>query len=208
MEEVSQKYILLQDRVGYTVERNIVSLVLPTKQSPTQVLRGELLEALPEAEQPTDASKIALVGIDRKSLRLECGMECITRLTEEDANLLLAISSLRERCETYMDKALLDFGRNIGTESKVFVTVKGVSRKLPGIVWYKGELLSCSGTRFGVELIVSIRFYMLKRLICEFDVPPIMMLTKVLTCVTASFCLWTNPSFPLLPVCREWHVHV
>ena len=101
-----------------------------------------------------------------------------------------------------MDRALIDFGRKIGIGSKVFVTVKDDSRKLPGVVWYKGELPSCNGTMFGVELIVSIRFYMLKRLICEFDVPPNMMLSKMLTCLTLSFCLWTNPSFLLLPVCR------
>ena len=52
MAELSHKYILLQDRVGHIVERNIPPLGLTTKQSPTQVLRGELLEALPEAEQP------------------------------------------------------------------------------------------------------------------------------------------------------------
>ena len=167
MEKLSQKYILVQDRVGYTVERNILSLGLSTKQTPTQVLRGELLEALPEAEQPKDSSKLALVGIDRKSLRLECGMECIIRLREEDAKLLLAISSLGGRYQTYIDRIRLDFGRKIGADSKVFVTVKGDSRKLPGIVWYKGELPSCNGTMFGVELTVSMRFYMLKSLICE-----------------------------------------
>ena len=139
MEEFSQKYILVQDHMGYTVEKNVSLLSLlsfgpPTKQTPTQVLRGELLEALPETKQPKDSSKIALVGIDRKSLRLECGMAWITRLTEEDANLLLGIPSLGERYQTYMDKALLDFGRNIGPNSKVFVTVKEDSRKLPGIV--------------------------------------------------------------------------
>ena len=157
MEEVSQKYILFQDRVGYTVERNILSLGLSTKQTPTQVLRGELLEALPEAEQPKDSSKVALVGTDRKSLRLECGMECIIRLAEEDANLLLAISSLEERYQTYKDRIRLEFGRKIGPESKVYVIVKGVSKKLPGVVWYKGELPSSNGTMFGVELIVSMR---------------------------------------------------
>ena len=158
MEERSHKYILLQDRVGHIVERNLLALGLSTKQSPIQVSQGEMLDALPEAEQPIDASKIALVGIDRKSLRLKCGIECIIRLTEEDANLLLAISSHGGRSQTFMDKALLDFGRNIRPESEVLVTVKDDSRKLPGIVWYKGELPLCSGTMFGVELIVSIRF--------------------------------------------------
>ena len=207
MEKFSQKYILVQDRVGIT-ERRQRNLLSPGLSVIDLILRGELLEALPEDEQPNDSSKIALVGIVCKSLRLECGKECIIRLTEEDVNLLLAISSVEERYQTYMDKPLLFLGRNIGPGSEVFVTVKDDSRKLPGIVWYKGELPSCSGTMFGVELTVSIRFYMLKSLICGFDVPPNMMLTKMLTCLTASFCLWINPSFLLLPVCRVWHVHV
>ena len=194
--------------MGYTVEENILSLGPSTKLTPTQALRGELFEADPRSQQLTfDPSRVALVGIDRKFLRLECGMKYITRLTEKDVNFLLAISSREGRYQTYMDKAPLDFGRNIGPESEVFVTVKNHSRKLPGIVWYKGELPLCNGTMFGVELIVSIRFYMLKRLICEFDVPPNMMLTKMSTCLTVSFCLWINPSFLLLPLCRVWHVH-
>ena len=152
------KYILLQNRVGLTVQRNILSLDSSTRQSPTQVLRGELLEALPESEQPQDPTKIALVGIDRKSLRLECGMEFVYRLSEKDTSLLLAISSVEERYQTNMDRIRLDFGRKILPGSQVYVAVKGISKKLPGIVRYKGELPSIKGTMFGVELIVSIKY--------------------------------------------------
>jgi len=148
------KYILLQDRVGQTVERNVFSVGLSTNSTPTQVLRGALLEALPKAEQPYNLTSIALVGIDRKSLRLDCTLECLTRLSDEDANLLLAISSLEERYQTFMDRIRLDFGRKILPGGKV--SVKGFSKKLPGVVWYKGDLPSNSGTMFGVELIVSI----------------------------------------------------
>ena len=151
------KYILLQDRVGRTVERNVFTRYgLSTKSTPAQVLRGNLLEALPETEQPEDSTTIALVVIDRWSLRLECTSEYLTRLSDQDTNLLLAISSLEERYQTFMDRVLLDFGRKILPECKVYVSVKGVPRKLPGIVWYKGELPSANGTMFGVELIVSI----------------------------------------------------
>ena len=148
------KFILLHDRVGYTVKRTVLSFW------PTPVLRGDLLEALPEADQPQDSTKIALVRIDRKSLRLECTLDCLTRLSDEDANLLLAISSLEERYLTFMDSFRLDFGRKILPGClpgcRVFVSVEGISRKLPGVVWYKGELPSNNGTMFGVELIVSI----------------------------------------------------
>ena len=156
MEKPKDKYILLVDRVGNTLERNLLALGLPTKATPTQVLRGELLEALPEVEQPSDFQRVALVGIERKLLRLECPTADLTRLSDEEANLLLAISSLGERYKTFIDKKRLDFGRRLSPESQVFVSVKGFTKDLPGVVWYKGELLSLPGTMFGVELIVCI----------------------------------------------------
>ena len=156
MEEPKNKYILLHDRVGSTVERNILSLGLSTKSTPTQVLRGELLEALPEAEQPLNSTRIALAGIERKSLRLDCRTEDLTRLSDEDANLLLAISSSESRYQTFIDRKRLDFGRRLSPENQVFVSLKGITKELPGVVWFKGELPPNLGTLFGVELIVSI----------------------------------------------------
>ena len=57
MEDPSTKYILLRDRVGYTLERNMLSLGLTTKSTPTD----ELLEAVREVEQLRDLNRIALV---------------------------------------------------------------------------------------------------------------------------------------------------
>ena len=157
MEEPSIKYILLRDRVGHLVEKNMLSLGLTTKSTPMQVLQGELLEGVPEAEQPTDSTKVAVVGIERKSLRLECPTEDMARLSEEDTNLLLAITSAERRYLTYLDRKRLTFGRQLLPGSAVFVEVKGVSKVLPGVVWYKGVLPPSLGTWFGVELIVSTR---------------------------------------------------
>ena len=158
MEEAKNKYILLQDRVGYTRERNMLALGPSVKCTPTHVLRGELLEALPEAEQPLDSTRIALVGILRKSLRLECHTDYLTRLSDEDANLLLAISSTESRCQTFIDEKRLDFGRRVLLGDFVFVSVNAFSKDVPGVVWYKGELPSNPGTMFGVELVVSSLF--------------------------------------------------
>ena len=157
MEEPSIKYILLRDRVGHLVEKNMLSLGLTTKSTPMQVLQGELLEGVPEAEQPTDSTKVAVVGIERKSLRLECPTEDMARLSEEDTNLLLAITSAERRYLTYLDRKRLTFGRQLLPGSAVFVEVKGVSKVLPGVVWYRGVLPPSLGTWFGVELIVSTR---------------------------------------------------
>ena len=154
MEEPKNKYMLLYDGVGS--KRNILWVGV-TKSTPTpiQLLRGDLLEALPEAEQPSDSTRVALVGIKRKSLRHECGVKDLTRLSDEEANLLLAISSPELRYQTFVDRKRLDFGRRLSPPSNVFVSVKGISKDLHGVVWYKGELPSNLGTMFGVELIVS-----------------------------------------------------
>ena len=173
MEKPKNKYILHVDRVGKTVKRNILPIGPPTPMfspesffvlkiaeyvrawvTPTPVLRqGELLEALPEAEQPSGFQRIALVGIERESLGLECPTADVTPLSDEEANLLLAISSLGERYKTFIDRERVDFGRRLSPESQVFVSV---TKHLPGVVWYKSELPFCPGTMFGVELIVCI----------------------------------------------------
>ena len=157
MEELSIKYILLRDRVGHTTEKNFLSLGLTTKSTPVLVLRGDILEGVPEAEQPTDLTKVAFVGIERKSLRLECPMKDMAKLSEEESSLLLAITSSEKRYETYTDRKRLAFGRQLSHGSAVFVEVKGFSKFLPGVVWYKGVLSHNLGTWFGVELIVSTR---------------------------------------------------
>ena len=157
MEELSIKYILLRDRVRHSVEENMLSHGLPMKSTPMQVLRGEILEGVPEAEQPTDSTRVAVVGIERKSLRLECPTEDIARLSEEESNLLLAITSAERRYRTYLDRKRLTFGRQLLPGSAVFVEVEGFSKVLPGVVWYNGVLPPSLGTWFGVELIVSTR---------------------------------------------------
>lgn len=161
MEEPKNKYILVVDRVGYTLERNDRNLLapfFPKKTTLTEILRGELLEALPEAEQPSNFHRIALVGIERESLRLHCPKADLIRLTYEEANLLLAISSTESRYKTFIDSERLDLGRRLSPEmhNQVFVSVKGFTKDLPGVVWYKGEISSCPGTMFGVKLTVAI----------------------------------------------------
>ena len=156
MEEPIIKYILLRDGVGNFAEKNM-ALGLTLKPTPIQFLRGELFQGVPEAEQPTDSTQVAVVGIERKSFYLECRKEFLARLSEEDTNLLLAITSSEGRYVTYVDRKRLTFGRQLLPGSAVFVEVKGVSNVMPGVVWYKGVLPPSLGTWFGVELIVSIR---------------------------------------------------
>ena len=152
MEEPRNRYILLQDRVGEILERSMLTLGFFTKSTPIQLLQGGLLEALPANEQPGDSTKIALGGIDRK-IRVECRMEDVMKLTVQEADLLLAISSDTLRYQICFDGKRLDFGKRLGQGSKVLVSIHG--KKLPGMIWFKGELPSICGTMFGIELYVS-----------------------------------------------------
>lgn len=151
MEENRNKYILLTDRVGDKMEKGLFK----TTTTPIQVLRGELLEALTEAEQPRNPHEIALAGIERKSLRLECHTSDLARLTDEEADLLLAVTTAGERHQIFHERNRLDAGRRITEGSQVLVKVKGFSKDIPGVVWYKGPTEANSGTMFGVELKVS-----------------------------------------------------
>ena len=155
MEVPSMKFILLMECLGHVVEKNMWTLGLTTKSKQIRVLRGELSEALPEAEQPADLTKAALVGIECKSLRLECPMKDMARLSVEETNLLLAITSPEGRYKAYIDRKHMAFGQQLSIGSAVWVEVKGITQILPGTVWYKGVLPPNLGTWFGVELIVS-----------------------------------------------------
>ena len=154
MEEPRKRYTLLHDRVGEILGTFLVNRFV-TKPTPTQLLKGELLEALPENKQPSDPTKIALCGINRK-VRVECGMEDVMKLTVQEADLLLAISSLTLRYQICFDRKQLDFGKRLEDGSQVLVSINGVSKKLPGVVWFKGELPSSPGTLFGIELNVRV----------------------------------------------------
>ena len=76
MERPSKSYILLHDCLGL-LEINSLAVGLPPKTIPTQAFKGELFEVLPKAKQPRDSTRVALTGIDRKSLRLECSKKDI-----------------------------------------------------------------------------------------------------------------------------------
>ena len=140
---------------GWVLNLNAQLLSLATKLTPTQLLKGDLLEALPKNEQPDDPKRVVLGGIDRK-LRVECHMDDVMKLTVQEADLLLPILSTTLRYQICLNRKLLDFGKRLAHGSLVLVSIKGYSKKLPGVVWFKGELLNSPGTMFGIELHVSL----------------------------------------------------
>jgi len=149
------KYILLVDRITSTWFRKW-SIMMMESHRKRQPLRGDIFEALPEAEQPSDGDSIVLQHVKFAPCRLRCSKKDVTRLSDEEANLLLSISCLEERYATFIDTKRLDFGRRLSPGKAVFVSEKGHTKDLPGVVRYRGELPTCPGTMFGVELTVGI----------------------------------------------------
>ena len=101
MGERRKIYILLQDCEGYVfVDKS--ALGLPSRSTPTSVSKGEVLEALPQADQPKEKNRISLAGVERKDLRLQCEDKDIKKLTVTEAESLLALPSAALRYEKFL----------------------------------------------------------------------------------------------------------
>ena len=110
MEKRRSMYILLRDCKGYVfVDRS--ALGLQPKAAPAPVLKGDLLEALPQAEQPKETNRIALAGVKRKDLRLECEKSHVKELTVTKTESLLALSSAAFRYEKFLN--IQDVGQQV-----------------------------------------------------------------------------------------------
>ena len=151
MDRKPHKYILIHDRVGELIEKGLLSF--STKNVPTQFLRGELLEALLEAEQPKDPEKIALTALSNKHQRVECPTSEVAKLTDSEADLLMAVTSAEERLRIYRERNRLEAAKSLTVGSKVLVKLKNFQRDFRGVIWYMGSLPTYTGTMFGVELL-------------------------------------------------------
>lgn len=91
MEERGKGYILLQDHEG-CVKVDRTALGLPPKSAPALILKGELLQAIPQPKPPKHPTRLALSGIERKELYLECEKKDVI---EVDTLLALYPSAVR-----------------------------------------------------------------------------------------------------------------
>ncbi|KAM7433100.1 hypothetical protein ABFA07_016615 [Porites harrisoni] len=84
----------LDDDVERTTPYAVRSVLsLQPKSTPALVLEGDLFEALPQAEQPKEENRIALAGVERKDLSLQCEDKEVKKLTVTEAESVLALSS-------------------------------------------------------------------------------------------------------------------
>lgn len=92
MEKRRKIYIFLQDCESHVFFHRS-ALGLQPKSAPAPVLEGDLFDALPQAEQPKGEDRIALAGVKRKDLYLQCEDKEVKKLTVMEAESLLALSS-------------------------------------------------------------------------------------------------------------------
>ena len=150
MERPSKSYILLHDCLGL-LEINRLAVGLPPKTIPTQAFRGELFEVLPKAKQPRDSTRVALTGIDRKSLRLECSKKDIISFSRR-VDIPLRFPRLQNETS---GKNRQDFERRVSSGIQVCDAMESDSKSLPGVLSYSGDQPPTSGAMFGAELMVS-----------------------------------------------------
>ena len=68
------------------------------------------------------------------------GIWDVVELSDENANLLLAISSYESNHQTFVERKHFIITPNIFSRGEVLVYVNGLPNEQPGIVLYKGEL--------------------------------------------------------------------
>jgi hypothetical protein len=82
---------------------------------------------------------------------LECDISDVAKLTDSEADLLMAVTSTVDRLHIFRERSRLEDGKSMTNGRKVFVTWEG--REVPGVVRNKGHLTSANRTMFQVELL-------------------------------------------------------
>ncbi|XP_070536121.1 ubiquitin carboxyl-terminal hydrolase CYLD-like isoform X2 [Ptychodera flava] len=159
---LSPYFILLKDQI--VPRQGKTALVNRPEAKDRQVLGGTLLELVEvrarDAGRPHTSvitgpggEKLKFRSLDHDNIRLECSHNEVARISTEEKDLLLALVTLRERYDLYVDRKKLDWGLSIKIDSRVLVEIPTLVHKAPGKVRYKGPLPGASGTHFGVELL-------------------------------------------------------
>ena len=165
MEHSKDKCILLRDLEEATSPETsslwgvFASYVYSAPQSEPLALKGELLEivaalASDSEETPSNNNKLVLRGIKQKELRVECLAEDLRAISTEEAQVLLGVQSLAERCRI-VDEKILQVQQSWTAGTEVCVKLKDIGKEVDAVVHYRGPLLPYDGTMFGVEIQVS-----------------------------------------------------
>ena len=154
-----EKCVLLKDTIAYKqISRwNILTTKSFYEES---ILSGSLLVELTDAEARETYQHFAFPLNYKKysddSIKLYCKPEQVLQLNDQQFDLLLGVKLLSDRLKAlnilnWAEKLRIGFGINL--------SIPTVSNPVRGIVRYIGPLPDEEGTKFGIELLVSIWHY-------------------------------------------------
>ena len=150
-----EKYILLEDTNAHKLlnkqNRGILSV------AHEHILKGSLLVELAEAEIRESyqhfTSPVNYKKYSDDSVKLYCKPEQVLQLNYQQFSLLLGVKSAFDRFKalsnlSWVEKLAVGFG--------VKVSIATIPIPVKGIIRYVGALPGEDGTKFGIELLVSI----------------------------------------------------
>ncbi len=147
-------YILLSDQIATRREKGVLNRQRG-EDSKIQVIQGSLWR-LDDSEDPLHARSkpvITLTSLEFDGVVLQCPPSEVERLSEQEYELLVSLSSCVDRLNIFRDKEWLDEGTKVDIDSIVFILKFGENQeKIVARVRYKGPLPGLNGTWFGVEL--------------------------------------------------------
>ena len=157
-----EKCILLEDTTAYKQSRRW-SMLTAKSYTKQDILKGSLLIELTEAES-TERSKDFAPPLNYKKypgssydlVILYCKPEHVLQLNDQQFELLLGV---RLPFDRFNALNILNWVENLKGGFAVNVAIPTISYPVRGIVRYIGLLPDEEGTKFGIELLVSDRYY-------------------------------------------------
>jgi hypothetical protein len=152
-----KKFCVLQrDKTGRKIDKVYSSVDL---QKFVSLGKGEILERRPHEKPPDPMGIQRFTVVDRPSVYVDCCRNEAKKIDEDEALLLLPVSSLNERLRLLEDRKVLEFGKKLKEEDYVYVSLKlsksqNARQDVEGIIRYKGPLEGSFGIQFGVEIVV------------------------------------------------------
>ena len=144
-------FILLREQLAEKRDRSLLSR---GKSDQTQVLEGSLWYlSKSDSLEKLKGKTFTLHSYDYEGVVLECEPSNVEKLDDRDFHLLHALTNCKDRCRLFHDAQWMSEAAQFRVGSYVYiVNVNELPERVPAKIRYVGELVSRTGTWFGVEL--------------------------------------------------------
>lgn len=162
---MENNWILLKDGVGEKAESTWGGMVrrIVGRPSTVNVLRGELLEQMPDdALVPRSEGQYFQKPCNYRlvkdlSLGVYCSETDVAPLSDKDFLLLEAIHSQSSRYAVFIVGNKLEWGCTLKPGDPVYVSIPFTKCRAAAVIHYVGRLPPSPGLMFGIEITVSYR---------------------------------------------------